>query len=136
MQEPSAGMGWRLLEKVLGWIILGLLVAAAYGIYAMGPQGRASLWAGIWKTLVWIIVAAALPWSGRLFIRRILEIGSNWAGVALLVAYALVDAAVGLLLLGGWPRGTWSWIAATAAWASAGTYNFLVSQYLSEQAGG
>jgi len=135
MQETGGGMGWRLVEKVLGWIALGLLLAAAYGIYAMGPQGRAALWAGIWKTAAWIIVAATLPWSGRLFIRRILEIGSNWAGVALLAAYALLDAGFGLLLLGGWPRGAWTWVACAAAWATAVTYNFLVSQYLSEQAG-
>ena len=82
------------------------------------------------------MIAAALPWSVRLFIRRILEIGSNWASLSLLAAFVLVDAVAGLLLLGGFPTGGWSWIAALAALAVAGTYSYLVAEYLSEQAGG
>ena len=136
MEGTDGGILGRLGEKVLGWIALGLLIAIGFAIYKMGPDGRQAVWEGIWRTSAWLVIAAALPWSARLFIRRIIEIGSNWAGLGLLAAYVLVDAVAGLLLLGGFPTGGWSWIAVLAALAVAGTYSYLVAEYLSEQAGG
>ena len=58
------------------------------------------------------------------------------AGVVLLGVLTLVDAIVGLILMQGWPRGGWSWLAALAALAVAGLYNYLVAEYLAEKAGG
>lgn len=135
MEGSGGGILGRVGERILSWIGLALIVALGFAIYEMGPTARQAIWDTIWKTCVWLVVVAALPWSGRFFIRRILEIGSNWAGVALIAAYTVVDAVVGVVLLHGPPAGGWGWVAASAALAVAGTYNFLVAEYLSEQAG-
>ena len=135
MEGTSGGILGRLGEKVVGWIALGCLIALGVAIYQLGPDGRQAIWSGIWKSGVWLAIAAALPWTARLFIRRIIEVGSNWVGLALISAYVLVDAVVGIVLLGGLPGGGWGWTAALAALAVAGTYNFLVAEYLAEQAG-
>lgn len=135
MEDARGGLVGRLFEKTLGWVILGGLIAVGLAIYRMGPTGRAALWEGIWRTAAWLAFAAVLPWSGRLFIGRILEIGSNWAGVVLLAALLLLDVICGLILLGGLPSGGWSWVAALAALGVVGTYNFLVTEYLSEEYG-
>ena len=136
METPSGGFLGRLGEKVLGYIALGLLVLCGVALWRMGPETRAAIWSSIWRTAVWLVIAAGLPWSARLFITRLLETGSNWAGVVLLACLVLVDLVTGVILMGGWPSGGWGWTAALAALALAGTYNYLVTEYLSQQAGG
>ena len=135
MEGTSGGIFGRLFEKTIGWIILGVLIALGIAIYQMGPTGRDAVWNGIWRTVAWIVMAGAVPWSARLFIRRVLEMSTNWAGLAVLASFTIVDAGVGLALLGGWPSGGWGWVAALAALGAAGTYNFLVTEYLSEEFG-
>lgn len=134
--ETQGGILARLGEKVLGWIALGLLILLGIGIWQMGPEGRGALWGGIWRTALWLIVATALPWSARLFITRLLEISSNWAGVGLIAALTLVNLVLGLILMQGLPNGVWGWLAALTALAIVATYNYLVAEYLAEQAGG
>lgn len=134
MEGPTGILG-RLGEKVLGWIALALIVAAGIAIWQMDPATRTAIWNGIWKTIAWLVIAAALPWISRLFIKRLLEVGENWAGVALIAVLTLVNAIAGLLFLGGLPSGGWGWLAALAALGVAGTYNFLVCEYLAETSG-
>lgn len=136
METSGGGILGRLGEKVLGWIALGLLILLGVGIWQMGPEGRGALFGAIWRTLFWIALTAGLPWLSRLFIRRVLAVGSNWAGVTLIAVYTLVNAVVGIILVGGFPGGGWGWLAALAALAVAGTYNYLVNEYLAEMAGG
>jgi hypothetical protein len=136
MESPGGGILGRLGEKVLGYVALGLIAVAGVALYKMGPEGRAALWNGFWRTAVWIGIAAGLPWVARLFVTRLLELGTNWAGVVLLAALTLVDGVAGVILMSGWPSGGWGWTAAIAALAVAGLYNYLVAEYLSEQAGG
>lgn len=135
MEGTGGGILGRLGEKILGWIAFALIVALGFGIYKIGAPGRQALWEAIWRTSLWVAVAAALPWTARLFIRRVLETGSNWAGVVLIAGYVLIDALLGVILLNGFPTGGWGWLLALAALALAGTYNFLVAEYLSEQTG-
>jgi hypothetical protein len=86
--------------------------------------------------VVWVVIVAAVPWSAKLFIRRILEAGTNWAAVGLLGGLMAVDVIAALLLMTGWPGSVWSWLAAIGVLAVVGTYNYLVTEYLSEMAGG
>ena len=136
MEKPGGGILGRLAERVLSLIALAFVVLCAVALYRMEPQTRQAIWAGIWRTAVWLVIAAGLPWITRLFIGRLLEFGSNWAGVGLLAVLVLVDAVAGVVLMKGWPSGGWGWIAALAALAVAGLYNYLVAEYLSQQAGG
>ncbi len=82
------------------------------------------------------MIAAALPWSAKAFIGRVLGAGTNWAGVALIAGYTLMDVLAGRILMGAWPGSGWGWLAALAALGIAGSYNYLVTEYVAEQAGG
>ncbi len=134
--ERTPGLLSRIAERVISWIALGLLLALAWAVYSMTPETRQAILAGIWRTIVWLIVAAAVPWSAKLYITRVLEAGSNWVSLALIVALTAVDALAGVLLLTDWPHGFWSWLAAITALACAAAYNYLVAEYLAETAGG
>jgi hypothetical protein len=136
MENPGGGILGRLAEKVLTLIALGLVVLCGVALYRMEPQTRQAIWEGIWRTIVWVVIAAGLPWITRLFIGRLLEVSSNWAGIALLAALTLADAVAGAILMPSWPGSGWGWTAALAALAVAGLYNYLVTEYLAEQAGG
>jgi len=131
----SSGVLGRLAEKTLGWIILGLLLFVGYMIYQMPAETKRAIWEGIWRTIVWLVIAAAIPWSARLYIRRVLEVGSNWAAVGLLAGLLLIDLIAAWLLMTGWPSSAWGWAAGLGALAAAGTYNYLVTEYLAEMAG-
>ncbi len=136
METPGGGILGRIGERVLSWIALGGLIALGAGIYWMDSGTKLAIWNGIWRTAAWLVIVAGLPWVARLFIRRILEMGSNWAPMVMIAAFVVIDAIAGAVLMSGLPTGGWSWVAALAALAVAGTYNFLVAEYLAEQAGG
>ena len=133
---PGAGILGRLGEKILGWVALGLLVLAAYGVYRMGPEGRGAVLSAAGRTVGWIAFVALLPWISRFFVKRLLSVGENWVGLLLIGGLLVVDVLVGLWLLGGLPTGVWSWIVSLAAIGVAGAYNFLVCEYVAERYGG
>ena len=101
MDRTGSGIFGRLGERVLGWVALGLLIMIGIAIWRMDPVVKTAIWQGIWRTVFWVLIVAALPWSSRFFMRRILEIGSNWAGVGVIAAFVLVDLVVGLVLMTG-----------------------------------
>lgn len=136
METTGGGILGRLGEKMLTWVGLALLIFLGIAIWRMPAETKAAIWSGIWRSAVWVAIAAAAPWSAKLFIRRILEAGTNWTGVGLLAGLIAVDLVAALLLMTGWPAGLWSWLAALGVLAVAGTYNYLVTEYLSEMAGG
>jgi hypothetical protein len=133
METPRGGFIGRLSERVIGYVALGLVGLGCFALYRMGPEGRTAIWETIWRSLVWLAISAALPWVARLFLSRLLEIGSNWVGLAMLAGLSVVNAVSGMLLLAAWPVGGWQWTATLAALAVAGTYNYLVTEYLAEQ---
>jgi len=135
MEIPGGGILGRLGEKVLGWVALALLVGIGIGIWQMPGATKAAVWSGIWRTTAWVAIAAALPWSARLFIRRVAEVGSNWAGAGLIAAFLVGDLVAAMFLMTGWPSGGWGWFAGLAALGVAGTYNYLVTEYLAERSG-
>ena len=101
MESTGSGIFGRLGERVLGWIALGVLIAIVVGIFLMDPVARTSIWQGIWRSMFWVLIVATLPWAGRFFLRRILEMRTNWASVGLLAAFTVVDLGVGLVLMSG-----------------------------------
>ena len=133
--EASGGILGRLGEKVLGWIALGLLLLIAFAVYQTPAETKQAIWSGAWRSVTWLAFVAALPWFGRLFIGRILETGTNWAGAALVAGFTLVDVLIGLLLISAWPASLWGWLLLLALVGAAATYNFLVADYLADQAG-
>ncbi len=135
METTGDGILGRLGEKILGWIALGVLILIGVWIWYIGPEGRGNIWSWVWRCSTWLVIVAAVPWITRVFIARILDVSSNWAGLVLLAALIAVDAIAGVCLMERWPTGWW-WLAALATLAVAGTYNYLVAEYLSEQSGG
>jgi hypothetical protein len=134
--ETSGGILGRLGEKMLGWIAFALILLASIGVYQMGPDRRGAILDGFWHSLLWLAIVVAVPWSVKLFIKPLLEIGENWVGLVLLAGLLLIDVIAGFLLMTGWPSGLWSWTAVVAALGVAGTYNYLVTAYLADMAGG
>lgn len=133
--ETPGGILRRLGEKILSWIAMLALILLGIAVYQMPAETKAAIWSGVWRTLVWVGIAAVVPWSARLFIRRVLEAGTNWSGAALVAGLTLVDVIAGWALLTGWPASGWGWIALFSALGLAGTYNYLVAEYLAETAG-
>ncbi len=134
--ERTPGLLSRIAERVISWIALGLLLALAWAVWSMAPETRRAILDGIWRTIVWLAIAAVVPWSARLYITGVLEAGSNWASLALIAALTAVDVLAGVLLMTDWPHGFWAWLAAITAVACAAAYNYLVAEYLAETAGG
>lgn len=136
MEVSKGGILSRVSERVISFIAIGFLILLGVAIWQMDPATRGAIWSAIWRTGVWLVIAAAIPWSARLFISRILEMGTNWASVGLLAGLLVLDLIAAALLMTGWPSGGWGWVAALAALAVAGTYNYLVTEYLAFKAGG
>lgn len=122
-------------ERVLSGVAFVIVIAIGWSIYQMPAATKKAILAGIWYTIVWLVLSGALPWSTKLFVTRILELGSNWAGVALIGGFTLINIVLGLVFLGGFPSGGWSWFASLGAIAVVGTYNYLVTEYLADMAG-
>jgi hypothetical protein len=135
MQLPGAGLLGRLGEKVLGWIILGLLVGLGILIWRMPAETKAAIWSAAWRGGVWVVLTGAIPWTARLYLRRVMEAGTNWAGALLLAGLLTADVVAALALMTGWPSGGWGWAAALTALAVAGLYNYLVTEYLTDRLG-
>jgi hypothetical protein len=136
METTGGGILGRLGEKTLGWIILGLIIFLGIAVYRMPAETKSAIWNGIWRSVVWTVIVAAVPWSAKLYIRRIRDAATNWVSLGLLAALMAVDLLAAALLMTGWPGSTWTWLAALGALAVAATYNYLVAEYLSEMAGG
>lgn len=135
MEVPGGGILGRLSEKVLGYIALAIVLLVGIAVYQMPAETKGAIWSGIWRSIVWVIIAAGVPWSAALFVRRVLEISSNWAGVGLVAGLTLVDLIAGVVLMTAWPSGGWTWAAAIGAIAVAATYNYLVAEYLADTSG-
>jgi hypothetical protein len=134
--ETNTGILGRVAEHILKWAGFALLVLAGFALYQMGPQGRGALWSFIWRLGLWLAVAAALPWAAQWFMRQLLSLSTNWAGFILIAAVCVLDVVAGIVLKTSWPAGPWSWLGVLALLGAAGTYNYLVAEYLAEQAGG
>lgn len=132
--ETQGGFLSRVAERALGWVALAGVVAVGIAVWQMPGETKAAIWSAVWRTAAWLVLAAAMPWSAALFIRRVTEAGTNWAGVALLAVLLAVDLVAGVLLMTAWPNSGWAWFAVLGLLAVAGIYNYLVTEYLAERA--
>lgn len=135
MEGAGTGLLGRVAERVLGWVALGLLILLGVAIYQTPADTKQAIWSAVWRSVVWLLIVTAVPWSARLFVRRLMELGTNWAGVALIAGFTLIDAVAGIMLMTAWPPGVWTWLAAVGVVGLAGSYNYLVAEYLAERCG-
>lgn len=132
MESPGLGILGRLSEKVLGYIALGLVALCAIAVYQIPGETKAAIWSGVWRSVVWVAFSAGWPWVTWLFMRRVTEAGTNWAGLILLAALTVGNLVAAGVLMTGWPIGVWGWLAGLTAIALAATYNYMVAEYLAE----
>lgn len=132
----AAGIFGRLAERILSWVALALVVLLGIAIYQMPSETKAAIWSAAWRSVFWLSIVGVTPWFARLFIGRVLESSSNWAGVILLAGFFAVDVFAALFLMTAWPSGGWAWFGAGVALVLAATYNFLVAEYLAQEYGG
>jgi len=93
-------------------------------------------------TLIWIVAAAALPWSSFFFVRPLLrfqsdvlsESGAAAMGVALIAAYWLVDVLLALWLADWGFDGALTWGVVLVGFAAAAVYNFVICESLARAA--
>jgi len=119
------------------------IAVAAGGIWCYQHPESVKAGAQVIKlSLVWIAVAAALPWSSYLFMRPILakqaEIQSTGAagavGLAVIVAYSAIDVLLAIWLAGGSISGSFTWFVVMLGFAAAAAYNFVICESLARQA--
>jgi len=130
--ETGSGLLSRVAERALGWVALGLVALGAIAVYQLPAETKAAIWSGAWRSTAWLLLAAAVPWSGWFFVRHLMAVGSNWAGVIWLAILSLVDIGLGLSLMTAWPGGVWSWAAVLGLLTLTATYNYLVTDYLAD----
>lgn len=134
--EVRRGILGGVTERVLAAVAFALVLFVAYWIYQIPASDKAFIWSVIWRSGMWVALAGVAPWSVKFFIKVLLEQGTNWAGVAAIAGLTFIDIVIGFFLLTGWPASGWTWFAILAALGIMTTYNYLVTEYLAEMAGG
>ena len=106
------------------------------------PEALQAGWHVVKMSLLWIVVAAALPWSSYLFIQPLMARQARMqsaqsagaTGVAVITAYSAADIAFALYLAGGGIVGSFSWFVVFLGFAAAAAYNFVICESLARQA--
>ncbi len=105
------------------------------------PEALRTGWQVVKLTLLWIVVAAALPWSSYIFIQPLMASQAQMQsaraagvmGVAIIAAYSLVDIMLALYLAEGGIVGSFSWFVVILGFAAAAAYNFVICESLARQ---
>ena len=127
--------------KVATALIFAAVAGGGFWCY-QHPEVLKSGWALVKLTLMWVVVAAALPWSSYLFIQPLLtkqsELQSVRAagavGVALIAGFTLLDVLFALHLADGGIHGSFTWLVVMLGFAAAAAYNFVICESLARQA--
>ncbi len=113
------------------------------GIWSYRNWDQIVAFGGIVKlTLLWLIIAAALPWSSFLFMRPLLDFQSrlqttNAAGVmsvALIAGFLAIQVLTALWLADWGFDGGFTWFVVFLGFAAAGAYNFVICESLARRA--
>src|SRR5258706_10385581 len=128
-----ADMGKFVGGKVAGTLIVAATLGGGYWCY-QHPEVLKAGWTLVKLTLVWIVVAAALPWSSYLFMQPLLakqsQIQSARAagtvGIAIIAGFTLADILLALHLAEGAIHGSFTWLVVILGFAAAAAYNFVI----------
>ncbi len=120
-----------------------ILAALAGGVWCYQHPEEVKAFGHVVKlTLLWVVVAAALPWSGYVFMGPLLrfqasQLSTNGAAalsIAIIGAYWLIDVVFAFYLADWGVSGTFTWIVLLLGFLAAGTYNFVICESLARQA--
>lgn len=128
-----ASFGKYIGGKVATAILSLTVILIIIWYWRMTPAEREAVWATARSALVWIGLAAVLPWALFFVPPKVVKTESNAASAAMLVAYLLIDAGAALWLAGWGFGGALAWAVVVLGLACAGVYNFVVCEYLAER---
>lgn len=119
------------------------VAAAGGGLWCyQHPEVLKASWQVVKLSVLWLAIAAALPWSSYLFMQPMMAKQSQLqsaraagaVGLAVIAAYSVVDIALALYLAGGNITGSFSWFVVILGFAAATAYNFVICESLARQA--
>jgi len=124
-------------SKVAAAIIF--IAVAAGGIWCYrNPEAIQAFGHLVKLTLLWVVVAAALPWSSYVFMRPLLRFqadqlstsGASAVSIAVVAGYCLIDILFAVYLGEFGDAGTFTWIVLLLGFLAAGAYNFVICESL------
>ena len=119
--------------KVLTAILVACVLWTSYYFYK-NPEKLETLWESTKASLVWMGFVAALPWGLFFVPPLVVKADSNAAAAGMLAGYLILDILMAFWLAGGLLEGVLVWGLAILGFLLAAVYNFMVCDFLAEQA--
>jgi len=123
--------------KVASAVIFIAMAAGGYWAYENWDTVRA--FGHVMKlTLLWLVLAAALPWSSYVFMRPLLDFQSRLqttnsaalTSVAIIGGFCAVDIVLALWLAGWGFAGGFTWFVVLLGFLAAAAYNYVICESL------
>jgi hypothetical protein len=131
----SAPMGW--LQGIAGKVVMAVLglavVLAGISWWQADPATRSAVIDGIARVVGWAAAVLVLPWASFLLIGWVAKKDSNGAGVALVGALTVIEAAGLWFLFNFHVAGGAMWSMAIAAVLVAAVYNTFTCDWIAEK---
>ncbi len=138
MTEAGDQTVFAAIAKYVGGKVLTAILVVAAGLvgyyFYRNPETLEDLWRTTKVALVWIGIAAALPWALFFVPAWVGRADSNAAAGVMLLGYLVIDVIVALWLANWHISGTLTWAVVVLGFMAAAVYNFLVCDFLAEHA--
>jgi hypothetical protein len=136
LAEIGKFVGGRVVTAVI------VLATGAAGYWCwQHPETVAGFGRMAQSTLLWLLLAAALPWCSFLFMRPFMEAqtrmtsprAATLCGLAPIAAFSLLDVLAALWLGAGTARGLAAWCVLLLGFLAAAAYNFVICESLARR---
>ncbi|MBC7784608.1 MAG: hypothetical protein H7144_12290 [Burkholderiales bacterium] len=128
-----------ILKRIAGVVLTGAValgvIIGAISWFQMSPQDRAEMLGSVGRVLVWLGIAAVLPWATYFFTTLVAKRESNLLAGVMIAAYTFVDGAALWLLFELSGLSTAGIFLIVLGLLSALTYNLLVCDWIAEKMG-
>jgi hypothetical protein len=123
--------------KVASAIIGLAAVGAGYWCW-QNPEALKAFGAVVKFTLLWLLIAAALPWTSYVFMRPLLSFQASrqsasaaaLASLAVIAGFWLIDVCLAFYFAGGLFVGTLTWVVVILGFIAAAAYNYVICESL------
>jgi hypothetical protein len=120
--------------KLVTAILTVTVVLIVIWYLRLDDQTRAAIWKTVRLTLLWLGLAAALPWGLFFVPPLVMKAESNIASALMLFGYLAVDVLLALWLAGWHVSSTLAWAVMILGFLCAALYNYIVCDFLAERA--
>ena len=132
-QSVFVTLGKFIGGKVLTAILVASVLLISYYFYK-NPEKLETLWESTKASLVWLGFVAVLPWGLFFVPPLVIKSESNAAAAGMLLGYVALDILMAFWLAEWSIQGVLVWGLLVLGFLLAGVYNFLVCEFLAEQA--